>query len=69
MSNISLERAFIDAVNAAIHYQEYIDTNEPFDLISAKGSMRGLSLSDWMRKNKVMLPVRRDGKSPLEAIE
>ena len=69
MNARDLERALIDAVNACVHYQEYIDTGEAFDLLSAKQSMRGLSLSDWMRKNEVMMPCRRDGKSGREAVE
>ncbi len=69
MSAKDTERALIDAVNACVHYQEHIDTGESFDLLSAKQSMRGLSLSEWMRKNEVMLPSRRDGKSAREAVE
>ena len=69
MSDRTLERALIDAVSACVHYQEYIDTGESFDLISAKTAMEGHSLRDWIRKNKVMLPVRRDGLSTIIAVD
>ena len=69
MNQKATEAALVSAVSAAVHYQEYIDTDEPFDLIAAQAAMQGLSLKDWARKNAAMLPDRRDGKSFLESIE
>jgi len=67
--SIEHERALIQAMSAAVHYQEYIDTGESFDLLAAKGAIQSPSLQKWIRKNAVVLPSRRDGKSVLESIE
>ncbi len=67
--SIEHERALIQAMNACVHYQEYIDTGESFDLDIAHICIKAPSLQRWLRKNAVLLPIRRDGKSVLESIE
>lgn len=67
--SIEEQRALVAAVSACVHYQEYIDTGEPFDLDTAKALQRAPSLAKWMRKYAVMMPLRRDGKTQLESIE
>lgn len=65
----SIEHALVDAVSACVHYQEFIDTGESFDLVAAKSAMRGHSLNDFIRHNGALIPIRRDGKSIMESIE
>lgn len=67
--SIDSDRALVAAVSACVHYQEFIDTGESFDLDSAKSAQRSPSLAKWMRKNPVLMPNRRDGKTQLESIE
>ncbi|MEE8428545.1 MAG: hypothetical protein V3S33_03475 [Gammaproteobacteria bacterium] len=50
-------------VSAVVHYQEYIDTGELFDLEAAKGALFNMPLKQWIRHNHVLIPLRRDGKS------
>lgn len=50
-------------VSAVVHYQEYLDTNEPMDLMAAKGALWSLPLKQWIRHNHALLPQRRDGGS------
>jgi len=59
-----LNSLLMHALSACVHYQEYIDTKlqEPVDLMSAQTALSGnMALADWVRKNAVLLPVRRDG--------
>ncbi len=49
--------------SAVVHYQEYIDTHDPMDLLSAQNSLWSMPLKQWVRHNYVLLPLRRDGES------
>lgn len=49
----------------AAHFKEYIDTNESTDLDSAKGILDDPEVADWIERNEVLLPVRRDGSAAL----
>lgn len=48
--------------SAVMHYQEYIDTQEPMDLEAAKGALFSMPLKQWIRHNHALVPLRRDGK-------
>lgn len=49
-------------ISAVVHYQEYIDTNEPVDLVAAKAALYSMPLKQWIKHNHVLMPMRRDGK-------
>lgn len=49
--------------SAVVHYQEYIDTDEPIDLQAAQTALWSLPLKQWIRHNHALLPLRRDGAS------
>ena len=55
------------ALSAVAHLKEHIDTGEPLDLIAAQSSLDHPSLRAWIERNEVLLIVRRDGLTLLEA--
>jgi hypothetical protein len=48
-------------VSAVVHYQEYLDTHEPADLVAANGALYSMPLKQWLRHNHALVPLRRDG--------
>ncbi len=54
------ERLFLAATIA--HLLEFIDDGELSDREAAKSTLEQSGLSDWAKKNEVMLPLRRDGQ-------
>ncbi len=63
------EMLLMRAMNAVVHLIEHIDTEEPLDLAAAIAMLNDSALTDWIRKNPVLLPVRRDGVSLLERLD
>ena len=56
------EMTIVQLASAVIHLQEHIDTDEPMDFAAAESNLAHPLVEDWMAKNKVLLPVRRDGR-------
>ena len=56
-------------LSAVAHLKEYIDTGEPFDLVAAQSSLSDPSVQAWIRESTVLLPVRRDGLTLIEAMK
>ncbi len=63
-----LEVMVVSLFSSVVHFQEYVDTAEPLDLVAAKSDLTtNLLLRDWAQENKVLLPLRRDRLGPFEA--
>ena len=58
----TMEIIVVQLASAVVHLQEHIDTGELLDLEAAKGNMAHPFVTRWLANNKVLLPVRRDGK-------
>ncbi|KKN76141.1 hypothetical protein LCGC14_0373360 [marine sediment metagenome] len=56
------KRVLVFAMNAIVHLKEYIDSGEPLDLAAANGVLNGPEVRAWIEDNKILLPLRRDGK-------
>ena len=52
--------ALAAAASAIVHYEEFLVTGVPLDLTAAEAMMRTPALADWIKANKVLLPVKRD---------
>lgn len=52
----------MNLASAVIHLQEHIDTGHPFDRVAAETNLAHPLVENWMADNKVLLPVRRDGR-------
>jgi len=62
------QRMLMLALSSICHYQEFIDTKEPTDLFAAQHILADRDLKQWITNNKVLLPLRRDGKTLHEAM-
>ncbi len=49
----------------AAHLKEYIDTDSVIDMAAAQGILNEPEVQEWIKRNEVMLPVRRDGAPAL----
>jgi len=66
----NLRSLMVYTLSACAHYQEYVDTGHSWDLVTAKDTLRvSPDLRKWIEENPALLPVRRDGKSFLGALE
>lgn len=63
MSENELTQAIVAAVSAVVHFDEYVDTGQPADLTAARSALLSPELQQWAKENKVLMPLRRDGKS------
>lgn len=52
----------IQLASAVVHLQEYIETDEHLDFYAAASNLAHPDVENWMADNKVLLPLRRDGK-------
>lgn len=57
-----LEITIVQLASAVVHLQEHIDTGELLDLTAAEGNLAHPFVEKWLADNKIMLPVRRDGR-------
>jgi hypothetical protein len=67
MSEKQLTAVLIAACSALAHYQEYADTHHSLDRIAAESALDSPALRRWLKENAVLIPLRRDGKTMLEA--
>jgi len=56
------EMIIIQLASAVVHLQEHIDTGNPLDFFAAESNLAHPLVETWMSDNKVLLPVRRDGR-------
>ncbi len=66
----NLRSFMVYLLSACAHYQEFVDTGHPVDLMSAKDALLvSADLRQYCDDNPVLMPRRRDGKSFFEALE
>ncbi len=53
--------------SAVVHYQEYLDSDDLTDLEAAKSALFSYPLKQWLRHNRALIPLRRDGK-PMQGV-
>lgn len=56
------EMIVVQLASAVIHLQEHINTGEAFDFAAAESNLAHPLVEKWMSDNKVLLPLRRDGR-------
>jgi len=63
------EQMLMKALSAVTHLIEFMDTGHGLDLTAAWSSLNDADLREWIEKNGVLLPLRRDHQSLLVRID